>query len=203
MLLVYYLYHEHNNTLLLFLESGLIIIQNLQHLLYNMVYELFHHIDNTEAVITRRDLLQTTCSAYNAEIYPALLSRYETTKKFIVNKSYCITHHCNVYVARNRAVKMINHQRIAEFFNPDLKDKENLAILHELGIDISIATLKRFRRDHGYVKNKKHKKAHTTPAVDERLATVDAEHTLPVPNVVSASAIPPAGLMPTILPVAS
>lgn len=161
-----------------------------EHLLYNMVYELFHHIDNTEAVITRQDLLQTTCSAYNAEIYPALLSRYETTKKFIVNKSYCITHHCNVYVARNRAVKMINHQRIAEFFNPDLKDKENLAILHELGIDISIATLKRFRRDHGYVKNKKHKKAHTTPAVDERQATVDAEHTLPVPNVVSASAIP-------------
>jgi len=139
-----------------------------ERLLYNMAYELFHHINNTEAVITKKDLLQTTVYAYKSEIYPSLMNRYVTTKKFIVNKSYCVAHHCNAYVARNRAVKLINHQRIAEYFNPSLKDKENLAVLRKHGIEISLMTLKRFRKEHGYTKNNKRKKTSETPIVDEQ-----------------------------------
>ena len=62
------------------------------------------------------------------------------TKRAVANKANA---------ERHRVKKEELYARIGELYDCSLGNKENLAILAEYGIDISIDTLKRFKKENG------------------------------------------------------
>lgn len=121
-----------------------------EHILINLIYELFFYIDNRFDKITKSILLQIAVNVYKAD-----LSKYEKLnvktdkRRFIVNGEYCIKYGVSKRTIRNMSKKLITYDAIGNLYDPTLKDKENLKILKENGVDVCLRTLKNFKKDCG------------------------------------------------------
>ena len=78
-----------------------------------------------------------------------------TDRKFMVNPRYCEKYGMNKKQVRNVAMKMIRNKGIGELYDSNLTDKENLEVMKENGLDESLITLKRWRKENGKTKYKK------------------------------------------------
>lgn len=131
---------------------------SLEHLLLNLVYELFYYIENTVDHITKETLLQIARRAYQAD-----LTKYERLgvktdkRKFIVNQAYCEAHGISKRTVRNYSRQVFTFNRICELYDTQLSDKENLEILKENGVSVCMRTLQKFKKHYGLLKNKKKK----------------------------------------------
>lgn len=131
-----------------------------ENLLYNAVYEMVYYIDNTDEkdMITKKQILKICLNAFKNEN----LIRDINKKTYKVNKRYCEEHGIT---ARQGNIIHLNEQRmknaeernnqIKELYNNNLKDMENLTILKENGIEISMATFKRWKKENGLTKSYK------------------------------------------------
>lgn len=125
-------------------------------LLFNLLYELVYFISNynAENIIGKREIYHIARSVMKEDI-----NKYEglrgADRKFMVNPKYCIKYMLNKKQARNTASKMIRNQGIGELYDCSKTDKQNLEIMKGNGIDISLITLKRWRKENGIGKYKK------------------------------------------------
>jgi hypothetical protein len=131
-----------------------------ENLLYNAVYEMVYYIDNTDEkdMITKKQILKICLNAFKNENRIRDINK----KTYKVNKRYCEEHGIT---ARQGNIIHLNEQRmknaeernnqINELYNNNLKDMENLTILKENGIEISMATLKRWKKANGLTKSYK------------------------------------------------
>ena len=125
-------------------------------LLFNLLYELVYYISNynAENIIGKREIYHIARNVMKEDI-----AKYEglrgTDRRFMVNPKYCIKYRLNKKQARNIASKMIRNQGIGELYDCSKTDKQNLEIMKENGIDISLITLKRWRKENGIGKYKK------------------------------------------------
>lgn len=125
-----------------------------ENLLFNLVYEFEFYYLNNGNKITKKDILEIASNVMKSDI-----SKFEelgkTNHKFFVNKLYCEKYGLN---PKQVIGKMRNKkQYIGEFYDPLLTDKENIDIMKEYGFDISIITLKRWKKENGIMKYKKNK----------------------------------------------
>ena len=78
-----------------------------------------------------------------------------TDKQFMVNPNYCAKYGVSKKKARVIASKAINGNRIGELYDCTKTDNENLLLMKQHGLDISLVTLKRWRKQNGITKYKK------------------------------------------------
>lgn len=157
-----------------------LMIENLsfEHLLNNLVYELYYYIDNREDKIDKKTLFQIAINVFKEESskYTNLITKDK--RDFIVNPNYCIKYNVSKRQARNIAKKELNYQRIGELYDCSLTDKENLTLFKEYGLEISLITLKRFRKDNNITKNKKQNKAQDSIISEEAVEVIEEEKEL-------------------------
>ena len=148
------------------------------HLLLNAIFEVNYFINNTDQddKITKQQIAQIAVNAYFSEV------RLQTKekRKMKVNEKYCAKHNISKRVLN---MKMINQKEIEDkqknlellktLYNENLKDDENLSILKDNGMNISLSTYKRYKKELGL--NKRSYKAVNTK-VEE----------LPINNIISA-----------------
>lgn len=132
----------------------------LQNLLFNAIYEMVYYIDNTDKndIITKRQIAQIVVNAYfdDCTIIDIKKPNYK------INKEYC---KLNGIKAQQANIKYINKLRtnekkkrcedILKFYDIQKSDKDNLQILNDNGVNISMATLKRYKKENGITKYKK------------------------------------------------
>lgn len=125
-------------------------------LLYNLLYELVYYVSNYDAenIIDKREIYNIARSVMKAD-----LSRSDgmkgTSRKFMVNPYYCAKHGVSRKKARVIASRSISGNRIGELYDCSKTDKENLELMKQQGLEISLVTLKRWRKENGIVKYKK------------------------------------------------
>ena len=127
------------------------------HLLYNLLYELVHYISNYEAdnIIGKTEIFNIARSVMKEDI-----TKYEglrgTDRKFMANPRYCAKYGVSKKkVTPVAAYALGNGSKIGELYDCSLTDKENLEIMKEHGLVISLPTLKRWREKMGITKYKK------------------------------------------------
>lgn len=122
-------------------------------LLYNIVWEFYHYYINDGNRIDKKTLYDIVSNAMKQDINTALLTNGKPRYKFFVNPLYCRKYGLNPkQVIGNMRNKK---QYIGEFYDPSLTDKENVDIMKEYGLDISIITLKRWKKENNIKKYNK------------------------------------------------
>ena len=146
-----------------------------EHLLNNMIYELYHYIDNSKDRITKKDLFDISVNIYKSDIdnYNGLIKRYK--RKFIVNDKYCIKHNLNRKQVRNISRKLITYNQIGELYDFNLTDKQNVEVFKEYGLNISAKTLQRFRKEMGITKYNTSGNGHSNPIKEEERNIIELE----------------------------
>lgn len=151
-----------------------------EHLLNNMVYELYHYIDNSKDRITKKDLFDISVNIYKSDIdnYNGLIKRDK--RKFIVNNKYCVKHNLNRKQVRNISRKVITYNKIGELYDFNLTDKENVEAFKEYGLTISTKTLQRFRKEMGISKYNTSGNGHSNSIKEEERNIIELESPIQV-----------------------
>ena len=124
-------------------------------LLYNLLYELVNYYSNYGAdnIIDKKEIYKIATDVMNKD-----MAKYErlrgSRKKFMVNPHYCIKHKLTKNEVKNIAAKMIRYNQIGELYNCSQTDKQNLEIMKENGLEVSLSTMKRWRKENGIAKYK-------------------------------------------------
>lgn len=96
-------------------------------------------------------IIKLSIRAYNEDLrkYVQMFEKVVARKTYQVNKEIADARGISVKSASNIARKEIKHEQITRFYDPSRTDNENLANLAQNGINISISTLRRYRRERG------------------------------------------------------
>ena len=128
-------------------------------LLYNLLHELVYYYSNYDAdnIIDKKVIYKIATDVMNKD-----MSNYErlrgSHKEFMVNPNFCIKYNLTKNEVKSMAAKMIRYKHIGELYDCSLTDKENLEIMKENGLDVSLITLKRWRKENGIIKYKTKRK---------------------------------------------
>jgi hypothetical protein len=126
-----------------------------EEILYNMVWEFFHHYDWKG--IAKKDLfskakeVESTPKEGYTKLYEKAVAYQRKKRKggWMVNPAYCDKNGKTKTEVRRQSIKGFNYEKIGEFYDCGKSIKENISLLATEGILISESTLKRFRKDMG------------------------------------------------------
>ena len=125
---------------------------SLEHLIYCGLWELFYYIDNKEDTITKKEILIIALNAYKSKV--TIIDKKR--KKYKINKEFCYQNNINprkaniLYLNNRRMQEKQNRDSIIkQLYNESLSDVINNKILKDNGIDISIKTLRRWKKENG------------------------------------------------------
>lgn len=120
-------------------------------LLYNLIYEFQYYYINDGNKIDKKTLYEIAGNVMSAEIFDSDLGkpRYGS----FVNPLYCQKHG----MTKKQVMGSIRNKRqyIGQFYDFTKTDQENLDIMKEYGLDVKIATLKRWKKENGIRKYRK------------------------------------------------
>ena len=88
-----------------------------------------------------------------AEIDESLMRKGRPRYNFFINPLYCKKHGMKA----KQVLGKVNNKKqyIGEFYDLNLTDQENIEIMKEYGLVVSIPTLKRWKKENGIKKYKK------------------------------------------------
>ena len=136
---------------------------SLENLMYIAMYELYFYIDNSKDVISKKEIANIAINAYKSDV----TINDKKRPKYKINKEYCKRNNIKpktaniIYVNEQRKEKkQERNERIKSLFNPSKTDNENIILLKENGVNISLRTLIRWKKENGLqgrntTKNKK------------------------------------------------
>lgn len=142
----------------------------LEHLLFNALFELCHHIDNSdkEDIITKKEVAQIAVNAYYEDLEKWSKLKEYHKPKFKINKEYCNAHNLNarrealkINAENKRKAKIEKWEKMLTLYDITKTDKENINIMANNGISISLTCLQEFKKAKGLQKNKKRKETIT------------------------------------------
>lgn len=122
-----------------------------ENLVYNLVWEFYYYYINNGNKITKKDILDIATNAMDVDV-----DKYDIGKpryKSFVNPLYCELH--NMTPKQVFGQSKNKKQYIGEFYDPSLTDKKNIEIMNEYGLQISLRTLKTWKKENGIKKYKK------------------------------------------------
>lgn len=124
-----------------------------ENMLHNIVWEFVTYMINDGNKITKKILLNITKDIMNAD-----LSSYSTlgttSRKWKVNPYFALKYNMSKREVINK-FKTNKKQFIGEFYDCSLTDKENIEMMKGYGFEISLITLKRWRKENNITKYKK------------------------------------------------
>lgn len=147
-----------------------------EEMLFNVIYEAFYFCDNQDNQLTNEILYDIAKNALNDKYHINTTNK----KKFKVNKTYCQENNISANSYSKVVRKMLNYEQIGEVYDIRLSVKENLIILREMGIKVSLMTLYRFCKEFGI--NPKGEKRKESIESDEAIKS--EEHTINIDNVI-------------------
>lgn len=122
-----------------------------ENLLYNLVYEFEYYYINDGNTITKKTLYDIADNVMKAKIVDSSLGKPKYKSK--VNPLYCVKYGLT---PKQVIAKLKNKkQYIGEFYDFELTDQQNLDIMKEFGLEISLITLKRWKKENGIKKYNK------------------------------------------------
>ena len=126
---------------------------SLEHLIYCGLWELFYYCENKEDTITKKEIFVIALNAFKSNV--TIIDKKR--KKYKINKEFCYQNNIS---PRKANIIYLNEKRkqdkdkrnsiIKELYNESLSDVKNNLILKANGIDISIKTLRRWKKENGY-----------------------------------------------------
>lgn len=120
-------------------------------LLYNLIYEFEYYYINDGNKIDKKTLYEIANNVMKAEIMESDLGK--PRNKSFVNPLYCAKYNMKPKEVLGQVKN--KKQYIGEFYDPLLTDKENIDVMNEHGFDISIITLKRWKKENNIKKYNK------------------------------------------------
>lgn len=122
-------------------------------LLYNLVYEFQYYYINNGNKIDKKILYGIAMNVMEAEIDESLMRKGRPRYNFFINPLYCQKHGMKA----KQVLGKVNNKKqyIGEFYDLNLTDQENIEIMKEYGLVVSIPTLKRWKKENGIRKYKK------------------------------------------------
>ena len=119
-----------------------------------LIYHLLHEKRLQSLKISNRGVIKIAFRVYNTDI-----AKYERLKsafpKYKINVDAAREQGLSPKQASNIARKQIRATRISELYNPEFTDDENIRLMGSKGLNISLSTLKRWRKENGYTKYNK------------------------------------------------
>ena len=128
-------------------------------LLYNLLYETVYYISNFDAenVVDKKVIYNIATDVMKKDLTDYEHLRHMPHKEYTTNPNYCVQHNISRNALKGTVGKMIRSQKIGELYDCTMTDKENMEVMKTNGLDISLITLKRWRKENGIAKYKKGK----------------------------------------------
>lgn len=124
-----------------------------ENMLYNLTWEFEHYYLNDGNVIDKKSILEITKNVMKVEIYESNLGK--PRYKSFVNPLYCAKYGM---APKQVMGNMINKkQYIGEFYDASLKDQQNIEVMKDFGLDISLRTLQTWKKENGITRYKNNK----------------------------------------------
>lgn len=117
-------------------------------LIYNLLYELYYYVSNKDAknIIGKKEIYDIAKSVMQAD-----LTKYDEMKgsdrKYMVNRAYCEKHNLSPNQVKNIARREITYKQIGELYDLNLTDNENIEVMKNYGLKVSVRTLKNWRKE--------------------------------------------------------
>ena len=122
-----------------------------EHLAYILYLEREYYYDNSDNILSNERLLSIATEITSMPMERVIMEN-NNKNSFKVDKEYWrergITPKQAVQIVRGQ----INDRNIGELYDCSLTDKENIAMMNEYGIKVSLITLKRWRKKNGITK---------------------------------------------------
>lgn len=126
-----------------------------EHLLYILVCERQYYYDNQDKALSNKELINIAKWAIELPIEQIKPKKVKHSK-FKVDKSYWAEKGITARQAANIVRGMLKSQEIGSMYDFNLTDKENIQVMKDNGLKVSLRTLKQWRKDNGIkVSNKK------------------------------------------------
>jgi len=135
-----------------------------EELLWSALLYLYYHINNTEDPINRTQLKKKVMEALGEDLNKwedlrrRLLKTFKLNKTEVSKRDGLSTRDACLKANNERATDKKNEkwEKMLKWYNPDLKDKENIAILKEKeGLDVSDKYYYKFKKANGLTRKKK------------------------------------------------
>lgn len=127
---------------------------SMENLIYNLVFEFIHYMVNDGNKITKHEIFGIA-----QRIMKADLNDYDnlgkTTRKYMVNPMYCIKYNLSKRAVLNKLRSKIDYNEVASLYDCSISDKDNIEVMKEFGIEISIRSLKNWRKRNNITKYRK------------------------------------------------
>ena len=121
-------------------------------LLFNTAIELETYYFNDDNRFSKKDVLRIVEKVMSLPIDKVnSIEHYKDKRRFALDPVK-FNGRNEKSAARQRINKKLNYEEISKYYNPELKDKENLEILKANGVKVSSATLTRFKKEMGIKK---------------------------------------------------
>ena len=119
---------------------------------------MHYFIDNTDAndKITKQQIAQIAVNAFFAE---DRMTNVQEKRKYIINGLYCAKHGItkkaqaiNFINEKKATAKQNNMEQIKRLYTPNISDTQNLQLLAENGVNITMRTFRRYKKEMGLSK---------------------------------------------------
>lgn len=127
---------------------------SMENLIYNLVFEFIHYMVNDGNKITKHDIFGIAQRIMKADLND-YYNLGRTTRKYMVNPMYCIKYNLSKRAVLNKS-RGIDYDEVASMYDCSKSDKENIEIMKEFGVKISIRSLKNWRKKNNITKYKKY-----------------------------------------------
>lgn len=119
-----------------------------EHLLYNLIYEVYHFYDNSDNVLNRTTLKGIAKAVFLTSVEDITLQS-RCKKTFVVDKSYCVLHGISANSYKNTVHKILKDEEIGSVYDCSKSIKENLNLMHEMGIRVGKTKLYEWCKENG------------------------------------------------------
>lgn len=106
-----------------------------EHLLYNLIYEVYYYYDNTDKVLNN-STLKSIAKGVIQTPYEKIQLKSKNKKKFVVDKAYCAENGLKPNSFKNTVRKMLKDEEIGDVYDCTMSVKENLCVLNDMGIKV-------------------------------------------------------------------
>lgn len=119
-----------------------------EHLLYILVCERQYYYDNSDKVLSNKELINI--AKWGIELPSEQINPQKVKHpKFKVDKSYWAEKGITARQAANIVRGILKSQEIGSMYDFNLTDKENMQVMKDYGLKVSLRTLKQWRKDNG------------------------------------------------------
>lgn len=124
-----------------------------EHLAYILYCEREYYYDNSDNILSNERLLSIATEITSMPMERVIMNNNGCKNRFKVDKKYWKERGITARQAANIVRGMLKSQEIGSVYDCNLTDKQNIEMMKEYGIKVSLITLKRWRKKNNIMKS--------------------------------------------------